>query len=110
MKNRNNIFKSSILSLLVLMVTTISSYSSYAGIGNYKTNTDSITLNSYNVKYEKEARNIAWPAVLAVAGAVVLSATFAVGVIDGWNSVSGVVSNYDSYDTYDSNDFSNFDN
>lgn len=109
MNNKYIYFKSSILSLLVLMITSISSYNSFASVGSFKEQSDSIKINSYNVKYEREARNIAWPAVLAVAGGVFLVATFAVGVVDGWNSISGGISNYD-VDKYNSNDFSNFDN
>lgn len=103
-------FQKGILMVVLAMVLTIPNLKLYA-YGQYQQHSAALEAHS-NQEMAVAQQEAFWPAVLAVAAGVGLAVVFAVGVVDGWNSIHAesvalatvVESNYDS------DDFSKYDN
>lgn len=102
------LLKKPIIIVVAVMLMLLTSVQASPIIGDYSSSvaTKAISLDK-NVTFQKEE-----VALLAVAGGVVLAVAFAIGVIDGWNSVSSQTLAYYNFEqsNYNSYDFSKFDN
>lgn len=109
-----NRFRKNLPKMLMLavafMLAIIPNLNVYA-VGSYQSTSMAITANSSYAPQTQAASDAALPAILAVAAGVGLAVVFAVGVIDGWNSVSAQeLAINDLPTSYDPYDFSEFDN
>jgi hypothetical protein len=109
-----NRFRKNLPKLLMLvvacMLAVIPNLNVYA-LGSYQSSSMAITANNSYTAQAKVVDDAALPAILAVAAGVGLAVVFAVGVIDGWNSVSAQeLAINDLPTSYDPYDFSEFDN
>jgi hypothetical protein len=114
MKNFRGTLPKAVLVMVAIMVIGIPNMKVYSSVGSYNSSSLALTANdTYAQKSspnELASRDGAFPAILAVAAGVGLAVVFAVGVIDGWNSVSAQIAYNELSVTHDANDFSKFDN
>lgn len=107
MKKFNKFTQKGFLALICAMILTIPNMKAYSSVGNYSINTSALEANNQYGNSNLAKPPSTWLPVLAAAG---LAVVFVAGVVDGWNSVSGIVSNSGNEPNYDKNDFSKFDN
>lgn len=107
MKKFNKFLQKGFLLIITTMVITIPSMKAYSSVGNFSSNTSALIANSEYGNSNLAKPPSTWLPVLAAAG---LAIVFAAGVLDGWNSVSGITSDSGNEPNYDKNDFSKFDN
>ncbi|HYG00886.1 MAG TPA: hypothetical protein VD927_00515 [Chryseosolibacter sp.] len=103
-------FQKGILMVVLAMVLTVPNLKLYA-YGQYQQKSAALEANANQTMAVAEG-DAFWPAVLAVAAGVGLAVVFAVGVVDGWNSIhaESVALATVLESKYDSNDFSKYDN
>jgi hypothetical protein len=106
MKKYRGTLPKAIIVIVAIMVIGIPNMKVYSSVGSYNSSSMALTANKSYRPTELASRDAALPAVLAAVG---LAVVFAVGVIDGWNSVSAIAYSELSV-THDANDFSKFDN
>lgn len=109
-----NRFRKNLPKLMMLvvacMLAVIPNLNVYA-LGTYQSTSMALTANNAYAPQVEAAADAALPAILAVAAGVGLAVVFAVGVIDGWNSVSAQeLAINDIPTSYNPYDFSTFDN
>lgn len=107
MKKINKFTQKGFLAIICAMILTIPNMKAYSSVGNYSINTSALEANNQYGNSNLARPPKAWLPVIAAVG---LAVVFVAGVVDGWNSVSGIVSNSGNEPNYDKNDFSKFDN
>jgi hypothetical protein len=104
MKSVNKITQKGFLVIITIMIMTIPNFRVYSSVGTYSSSSISLNANNEygNTILAKPPK--VWLPMLAAAG---LGVVFAVGVIDGWNSIGNIMA---PEPDYNKNDFSKFDN
>lgn len=96
----------SIIVVFTILLMLIPNLRAEKLIGEYSENSSSIYY-SKNFPATANTEKVIWPAVaLGVVGAAI----FALGVIDGWNSVKASLEESNAFNNYNANDFSSYDN
>lgn len=106
MKKINKFLQKGVLLILIMVNITIPNMKAYSSMGGYALNSTALHANT---KYSNSIHSQPPTGFLPALAAVGLGVVFAVGVIDGWNSIGKMNSNTNDVG-YNNNDFSKFDN
>jgi hypothetical protein len=97
--------------VVAVMICIIPNMKVYSAVGSYEAQSMALEATTVYSPTEAAASESLWPAVLAAAAGVGLAIVFAVGVIDGWNSIDAQVEYLHALEQIQNpNDFSQFDN
>lgn len=107
MKKINKFTQKSFFVIVCTMILIIPNTRAYSTVGAFSISTSALEANNQYGNTNLAKPPSTWLPVLAAAG---LAIVFAAGVVDGWNSVSGIVANSGNEPNYNNNDFSRFDN